>query len=244
MTTGQIQGASGETDIERYWSAWRGQNDLAARELLIEHHLPFARMLAAKLYRDRASREFEFDDYLQFATVGLIESVDRYDPAGEASFKSYASHRIKGEMIDGVRGLSEKQEQIGHYARLQAERNASLSGGAKDGNAFEKLAAIAVALALGHILDSAGQEEVAIQPDNHYQGVELRQLRDYLLALVEKLPERERLLIKYNYFNHVPFESVAQQWGVTRGRIAQLHRSALERLRKSAAELRHYDVTW
>ncbi|HEX7640604.1 MAG TPA: sigma-70 family RNA polymerase sigma factor [Burkholderiaceae bacterium] len=244
MTIAELPTVQHETDMEEYWSAWRRCGDQGARDRLIEHYLPFARVLAGKLYRDRASREFEFDDYLQYATIGLIDSLDRYDPAGEASFKTYASLRITGEMVDGVRTLSEKQEQISIFKRLQAERSESLADGGDGRDAFEQLAAIAVGLALGHILDNTGHEDDTAVPDNQYQGIELRQLRDYLQTLVEKLPERERLVIKYNYFNHVPFESIATQWGMTRGRIAQLHRSALERLRKSAAALRHYDMTW
>lgn len=233
-----------EADIAQYWPAWRERKEYAARERLIEHYLPFARTQAAKLYRNRNSREFEFDDYLQFATIALIESIDRYDPSRGAAFKTYATTRITGATLDGVRSLSDKQEQMSNYGRLQAERTSSLADGKQETNAFEQLAEIAIGLALGHMLDNTGTDEPATQPDNQYHGIELRQLREYLIALVEKLPERERLVIKYNYFNHVPFETLALQWGVTRGRIAQLHRSALERLRQSAASLRHYDMSW
>ena len=245
VQTAQEQSLDAEK-MAGYWRAWREQNDLAARDRLIEHYLPFARIMAGKLYRDRHSQEFEFDDYLQYATIGMIEAMERYDHNGNASFKTYATLRITGEILDGIESLSERQRQIANYKRLRAERNASLGGGTKKGNAFEQLAEIAIALALGHILDEVGSETGSepSQPDDHYRSLEMRQMRDYLVSLVEQLPERERLVIKYNYFNHVPFDTVAQQWGVTRGRIAQLHRSALERLRQAAAELKQYDVAW
>ena len=231
--------------MAEHWRAWREENNLNARDRLIEHYLPFARIMAAKLYRDRHSPEFEFDDYLQYATIGMMEAMERYNHKGEASFKTYATLRISGEILDGIERLSERQQQIANYKRLRDERNASLASG-KKGNAFEQLAEIAIALALGHILDEVSSitGEEPSQADDHYRSLEMRQLRDYLVALVEQLPERERLVIKYNYFNHIPFDTVAQQWGVTRGRIAQLHRSALERLRQAAAELKQYDVAW
>ena len=223
---------------------------MAVRDRLIEHYLPFARMMAAKLYGKRHCEEFEFDDYLQFATIGLIESIDRYDPDSAAQFTTYAAKRINGAVLDGVERLSEQQQQINTHQRRLSERTKLVGGALKDssmkGNLFDQLAEIAVGLALGYILDDTRLylDEEPTQPDNQYRGLELRQLRERLLAMVEQLPERERLLIKYTYFNHMAFDAVAQQWGVTRGRIAQLHRSALDRLRKSSLDLRQYDVTW
>jgi RNA polymerase sigma factor for flagellar operon FliA len=236
-----------EADALALWQDWRAKGDRKARERLIEHYLPFARIMAGKLYRHRHCLEHEYDDYLQLATIGMIESLDRYDPEGDASFTTFAAKRVRGAILDGVGKLSERQQRIDARDQLLAERTASLGGGKQIGaNAFDRLADIAIGLALGHILDESGYQDVMFdtQPDNRYNSLEMRQLRENLLALVEQLPERERLVIKYNYFNHVKFDLLAEQWGVTRGRIAQLHRSALEKLRTSASELRHYENSY
>lgn len=68
------------------WRHWREQGDAQARETLIRLHTPYARILAAKLYAGRYHDEVEFDDYFQFACVGLLESIDRYDPQYGATF--------------------------------------------------------------------------------------------------------------------------------------------------------------
>jgi RNA polymerase sigma factor for flagellar operon FliA len=224
--------------------------DGGARAGLIEHHLPFARMMAAKLFTNRYGDDIEFDDYLQFATVGLIEAVDRYLPGSVAVFTTYASKRIRGAVLDGVERMSDRQQQISTRQRLQKERGEALAtegaGGARIEDVFEQLAGVAIGLALEYILDDTTlyQDEELSQAENRYNSLELRQLRQRLLEMVESLPEQERLLIKYNYFNHIPFESVAQLWGVTRGRVAQVHRSALERLRGLSRNARLHDMAW
>jgi len=231
------------------WQDLRERGTAAARSHLIELHLPFTRMLAATLYAKRHCDDFEFGDYLQFATVGLIEAVDRYDPRSSASFRTYASKSITGAVLDGAAHLSDRQEQINTRQRFRAERRASLGNNidsAHGADVFEKLAEIAMGLAMGYILEDSALylDEEREMPASQYDGIAMRQLRERMAALVEQLPERERLLVKYHYFNHVPFEALAEQWNLTRGRISQIHRRALERLREASLKIGTYDVAW
>ena len=102
---------------------------------------------------------------------------------------------------------------------MRAERLHSLEedpGAAADpGALFEALARMAVGLALGYILEDSGmyRGEEGPTADNNYQAVELRQLQSRVRALVENLPERERLIIRCHYLNLVPFESIADSSG-------------------------------
>src|SRR5471030_786211 len=105
-------------DEIKLWHAWNDEGQPIARERLIENYLPFARMMAAKSYGMRHSNEFEFDDYLQFATVGLIEAIDRYQPNSTALFTTFASKRITGAVLDGVERLSDRQQQISSRQRV------------------------------------------------------------------------------------------------------------------------------
>jgi RNA polymerase sigma factor for flagellar operon FliA len=206
-------------------------------------------MLAATLYAKRHCDDFEFGDYLQFATVGLIEAIDRFNPQSTASFRTYATKWITGTVLDGAAHLSDRQEQINTRQRLRAERRSSRGNGvdhSDDTDVFEKLAEIAMGLAMGYILEDTTlylDEEREQQP-SQYDSVAMQQLRQRMAALVEQLPERERLLVKYHYFNQVPFETVAEQWNLTRGRISQIHRRALERLREASLKIGTYDVAW
>lgn len=60
-----------------FWFQYHENRDPALREQLIEHYLPFAKMLAAKAYANRFQLELEFADYLQYAAIGLIDRIDK-----------------------------------------------------------------------------------------------------------------------------------------------------------------------
>jgi len=67
---------------------------------------------------------------------------------------------------------------------------------------------------------------------NPYAVTELAQLKRAVHSLLPSLPERERELIRRHYEEHVEFQQIALEWGVTKGRVSQLHAQALQRLRQ------------
>lgn len=217
------------------WAAFRGQGDRHARESLILHHLAFARILAAKLFARRVADDVVFDDFLQFASVGMVEAIDRYDPEAGASFRTFAAHRIQGAILTGVEALTERQRQLALRRTLKRERLQSLArsdGETSGDDTFSRLASMAVGLALGFMLEDLGmvQTDSASYGDNSYAGLEARQSRKELLRAVDALPEREAKIIRHHYLQQVPFDDIAVSLGLTKGRVSQLHRRALQSL--------------
>ena len=93
-------GPRSERTAPRTRSSWSNcgtrsqqRRDADARNRLIEHHLPLARTIAATLFARRGAMVVEFMDYMQLATVGLIESIDRFDPQRGVAFEAFASRR-------------------------------------------------------------------------------------------------------------------------------------------------------
>jgi RNA polymerase sigma factor for flagellar operon FliA len=226
-----------EEDEARLWAAWREARDLAARERLVLRHLDFARIMAGKLYARRATDEIGFDEYLQLASMGLLEAVDRYDPQLGASFRTYAGHRIQGAILSGLEALTERQRQIALKRRIAQERLESIKaeGDAAPADAFLRLASIAVGLALGFMLDDASlyQSEEGTYGDNTYTACEARQIQQRLYKLAKELPERESRIIVHHYFQQVPFDEIASTLGVTKGRVSQIHKRAITMLREA-----------
>ena len=219
------------------WSAWRGAGDVEARARLFERHVDFARMLAARCYRHRFVRELEFGDYAQFAMIGLLEAIDRFDPARGVPFEAYAALRINGAVINGVESLDERQQQIATRQAMRRDRARSLSateGAAASADPLERLAEVAIGLALGLMLEGTGMyldgEQVDPGP-TPYARLEMAQLRARAALLVDYLPDVERQVIRHHYFQQVPFNAIAQALGVTNGRVSQIHHAALQRLR-------------
>ena len=235
------------SEEQALWASARA-GDGQARARLIEGFLPFARIMAAKLYAARIDHDVDFEDYLQYATIGMIESVDRFDPAFGAQFKTFAAHRIQGAVSNGLEQLSEKRQQVATRKRLQTERrdNAAAALDVDGGDLFQQLADAAVGLALGFVLDGAAEpmddEEAA--PAHPYGAIEMAQLRSRLQGLVGGLPQRERLVIKYHYLNQVPFNQIADNMGITKGRVSQIHHNALALLRKAMGSVRACDAAW
>jgi RNA polymerase sigma factor for flagellar operon FliA len=231
------------------WERWRRDGDAAARDAIARHYISYSRALAARIYARRARDEFDFEEYAQLATVGLMESVDRFDPGRGVQFKSYATHRIVGAILSGLTSLSERQQQIQLRRRIAHERVESLREAAADAASPEDqlraLAEIGVGLALGIILEGTGMihDEEGAAPDNTYTGVELRQFRDGLAQAIERLTERERDVIRLHYLQGLAFGDIARDLGLTQGRVSQLNRQGLSRLRRLLREADRGNVT-
>lgn len=221
------------------WREWRMLRAQAVRNRLVGRYSELVRILAAKTYRHRYSEELEFSDYVQFGMVGLLESIDRFDPQLGSKFETFASHRIQGAILNGVESLSEKQRQIAVRGRVRSERTKSLADGQKSddagagSDALQRLADIAIGLAMGLMLDNAGLylEGEPASGNSPYEQLELTQLRQRLSDLVDQLPPAERRVVRSHYYQHVQFDEIARQTGVTKGRISQIHHTALKRLR-------------
>jgi RNA polymerase sigma factor for flagellar operon FliA len=238
------------SDRERQlWAEWCNQRSASSREQLIMLHLEFARIIAAKLYLRRYNDEFEFAEYMQFATVGMIESIDRFNPDKQFTFRTFSAPRISGAILDGISRLSEQHQQISMRRRILSERAESIrhaEAGVANRDVLEQLADIAIGLALGYMLEGSTmyQSQEPTAPSNSYSAIQQRQLQERVRSLVDGLPERERLVISYHYLHQIRFETIAEMLSVSKGRVSQLHRSGLERLRSAASKVASCDLAW
>jgi RNA polymerase sigma factor for flagellar operon FliA len=239
-----------EPDEERaLWLEFVAHRATEARNQLIERYLPLCRTIAATLFARRSGVEVEYMDYMQLATVGLIEAIDRFDPQRGVSFQTFAGHRIRGSVLNALEGLSETYQQSGLRKRLRRDRLESLRRGWAAGKSdlFGELADIAVGFALSYMLEGSGMvlEEETRTPyrQEFYRSYEERQLRESLVKLVEALPEQERRVIRYHYYQGLEFQEIAQLFGLTKGRISQIHRQALQLLKEARASTGNLSIS-
>lgn len=224
------------------WRRLRDSGDAAARDALLALHLPYARVVAKVYYAKRYHDEIEFGDYLQYASVGMLEAMERYDPARGVQFRTFAARRMHGAILNGLERLTEKQQQIAARQRLRSERLQDLKalaapeGGATPQSAQQLLRYISdvgIGLALCWMLDGTSMvdssEASASIP--FYQSVALRQLRERLLKAIETLPAQERTVVRSHYLQEMPFDEIAAMLRLSKGRISQIHKQALLRLR-------------
>jgi RNA polymerase sigma factor for flagellar operon FliA len=227
--------AQTNTDVASLWQALRELGDSSAREQLIIRYADFARMIAAKLYRTRRDDSIPFKDYLQYAHVGLIEALDRFDARLGDSFETYSSHRIRGSILNGLSRHTELRAQRRYWRAVIAERRQSVQQSQRQMSetTLEDFARLAMSLTIGLILDEMAVPERADDSveANPYAVVELSQMRERVRASVEQLPERERDILRRHYYEQREFQQIAADLGVTKGRVSQLHARALQRVR-------------
>lgn len=243
--------SGGALDANLEAELWRrhAAGDAHARAELLERHVPYARVVAASFYKRRTTDDVEFGDYLQWAAVALIESVDRFRPDQGAGFRTFAAHRMRGAILDGLRQSTEHRQQVAAKRQLEKDRLESVTAsgssmasedlpGRSGKELFAFLADVGVGLALGILLEGTGMIDgdafgQASEPDPPYQHAELKQLKLQVLALARKLPESQRQVLELHYLGEVCFSDIAGRLGLTKGRISQIHQQALGTLREA-----------
>jgi RNA polymerase sigma factor for flagellar operon FliA len=246
-------------DETQLWQRLREHGDPQARELLLARHMPYARVVATSYYAKRFHDEIEFGDYLQYASVGLLEAMERYEPNHGAQFRTFAARRMHGAILDGLERLTEKQQQISARQRIRKERMAALKelaaeqAGVRAGGSpksteqlFKFVVDVGLGLALAWMLEGSSMVDEPERAESvpFYREVEMRELRQRLVRAVEALPPQERTVIRSHYLQDVSFEEIAAKLNVTRGRISQIHRQALLRLRGTFSDGSGLDVSF
>jgi RNA polymerase sigma factor for flagellar operon FliA len=197
--------------------------------------LPLARIVAGRVYRLRVDSAVPFDDYLQYARIGLLESLERFDPDRGTPFRAFAFHRIRGAILNGLARESDLAAQREASRRVSRERRESLLEGASSGGAqssLSELIELTVGLALGALLDEGGEVADESPQANPYASAEMTQMRHLAWTAVGRLPQREQELIRAHYVEQREFRDIAKEWALSTGRISQLHARAMRQLRQ------------
>src|SRR5438309_1340263 len=86
------------------------------RERLIMEHLPQVRLIARRIH-ERLPESISLDDLVSTGIIGLISAIDRFDSSHNVKLKTYAEYKIRGAILDSLRGLD--------WAPRQQRRNAN-----------------------------------------------------------------------------------------------------------------------
>ncbi len=191
-----------------------------AAEELVRRHRNMVHGLAHRLRRE-LSIHGEVDDLIAFGFSGLLEAQHRFDPQRGVRFQTFAYHRVRGAMLDGVRKMS------GLPRRAQDRRKADA-----------QVAPTAAPSSLDKAFARIGASLTGPAPlQGRYgdESPESRLLRSEsvgeLLTALSRLSPRERLLIRRRYFEGCSLDEVARELGVSTSWASRLHTTALAKLR-------------
>ena len=216
---------------------WRAGRDVDARSQLVGRYSLWSRQVARSICLRLYGLGDAWDDCAQNALIGLIEAIDRYDPDRGVGFELYARHRVRGSVFNGLRHMRDRRMgALEDEGSLRvAERVSSLQAETED--PFEAFVATSIGLGIAFLLDASSVPESPGEADA-YSVAERSEMTEIVSRGVEELPDRESLILRMHYYHHVPFVHIADQLGVTKGRVSQLHKRAIDRLRE------HLQARW
>lgn len=225
-----------------------GQPD---REQLVQRFVPLVKRIAYHLMA-RLPASVQFDDLVQNGLLGLLDAMDRYQEGFGAQFETYATQRVRGAMLDGLRENDWLPRNLRReLRRIEGAINQLEHAHGRAPSERELAEALGVSLedyqktlheARGHQLvyfdDFAGDGEEGFL-ERHFTDndadpaniLEDKKIKETLVAAISRLPERERLMMALYYEQELNLREIGEVMGVTESRVCQLHSQAIARLR-------------
>jgi RNA polymerase sigma factor for flagellar operon FliA len=229
--------------------------DADKRNQVILDHLPQIKFIAQRIAL-RLPPEIQLDDLISAGIIGLLDAYEKFDANEGVEFKTYADFRIRGAILDSLRGLDwaprslrKQSREVEHaYARLEQElgRAASDEEVAAELNmelgAYHTLLNQLNGLMIGHFAASeadAGitEDDLPLEyspisaSDSPFESVRKQEMREIIAGIIERLPEREQLVLSLYYREELTMKEIGQVLGVNESRVSQLHTRAVLRLR-------------
>src|SRR5262245_34888874 len=221
------------------------------RERLILVHMPQVRLIARRI-QDRLPENIALDDLVSTGVLGLIAAIDNYDPNQNVKLKTYAEYKIRGAILESLRGLDwaprEKRRQAKksdaaiaaaeqRLQRAPTEDEIALELGITVAEYHEWLVEIR-GLNLGSLECAAfqqGQDLLQFIPDTNETLpstlLERAELERLVSEGIGNIPEIERTVLSLYYHEELTLKEIAQVVNLHESRISQLKTQAILRLR-------------
>jgi RNA polymerase sigma factor for flagellar operon FliA len=232
-------------DLEQIWREFRSTADPALRNRLVLQYAPLVKYVAGRL-RTRMPDTVEQDDLVSDGVLGLMDAIERFEPARGLSFQTFAVPRIRGSIIDGMRAMDFVPRSV--RDKLRAVQRAHVTLEERLGRAPEDTeVARELGIPVQQLRDLTRQANSShANLDDFDLADELSSAADHqleqgdvkasLMRVVDQLGERDQVIIALYYFEGLTLAEIGQVLGVTESRISQVHRRATTTLRQKLVE--------
>ncbi len=230
----------------------------ALRDRLVVNYSPLVRYVAYRI-AGRATGPIELEEVVSWGLCGLLGAVETYDPTRRAKFETYAISKIRWSILDEMR----KADPLPRTARLRAQaiektRFTLAQSLGRTPTEPEVARAMDVPYAqhrtflarvarsqVGSLEAKLGCEEalgglhelvadgLASDPESEAERAEVRRM---LARAIEGLGEQERVVTTFYYYEGLTLREIGRALDLTEGRISQILRASLTRLRRSLAD--------
>ena len=226
--------------------AYSGQKTQSVENEQIAEFLPMVRKIVHRVVT-YLKPPLSFEDMVSAGTVGLVKAARDFDPSYNTEFKTYAYTKIKGAILDELRGWSfvpaNLNKQIRSAMQLAREITEQTGTAPTDDDLAEKLGVTVDKLyeTLGsararHFVSIDACEEdtpalggllTAANTTTPAQQLERTELIEKLTEAIQQLTKRQQQIILLYYQQHLTMKQIADVFEISEPRISQLHASAL-----------------
>jgi len=219
---------------------------------LIKQYSPLVRRLAHQMIA-KLPANVEVDDLIQVGLIGLTDALSRFDAEQGVQFETFATQRIRGAMLDELRGgdwmsrgtrrqqreievaVHKVEQRLGRAPRedeIAAEMGLPLAE-------YQELLSKVRGTQLVYLEDMSGDDgdndyldrHVADESANPMAQLQDHRMREALVAAIKNLPEREQFVMSMYYEHDMNLKEIAAVLKVTESRVCQLHSQSIARLR-------------
>ena len=247
-----------DTDlVAQLWREYKADGAPDVRERLILHYSPLVKFVAGRVAAG-LPQSIEQSDLVSYGIFGLIDAIDKFDPSRGFKFETYAISRIKGAIIDELRSIDwvprsvrakaraveraysklenelrrtpEDKEVAAELGMTEAELDTVLSQ-----VSFTGLVALDELLSAGGSGDRSGtstvMDTIADGAHDPVEAFEVDEMKHLLADAINRMPDRERLVLTLYYYEGLTLAEIGGVLGVTESRVCQIHTKAILQLR-------------
>lgn len=234
------------------WVQWKEDGDGEARKRLIELYLPIVEFVSNRM-ASGLPRSVSKDDLSSNGVMGLIDAIEKFDYLRGLQFETYASWRVRGSILDGLRSgdwvprsVREKAKKIEdayqhleqHYLRSVSDEEVSEYLDVSI-NEFQGMLHDVAVMSLCSLEDPIREEESEMRKavlvdetaKNPVFKVNEQFLKSCIVEGIQKLTEKEKIVVSLFYYEDLSLSEIADVMNLSPSRISQLHSKAIMRLR-------------
>jgi RNA polymerase sigma factor for flagellar operon FliA len=251
--------ADAAADIDRLWITYKEDATREVRDALILHYSPLVKYVAGRVAVG-LPQNVEQADLVSYGIFGLIDAIEKFDLERGYKFETYAIARIKGAILDELRSIDWVPRSVRAKARALEKAYSKLEGqlhrtpsdeeiaaemGVTDDQLQSTLSQISFIglVALDEMLSVGGErgesvslgDTVADSGEGPVAAYEVEEMRQILADAINRMPEREKIVLTLYYYEGLTLAEIGQVLGVTESRVCQIHTKAVIQLRSRLA---------
>jgi RNA polymerase sigma factor FliA len=244
------------SNIEK-WRKWKTEKDIEAKKQLIEQYLPLVDYVKSRMAIG-LPKTVSKDDLYSNGVMGLIDAIEKFDYERGLQFETYASWRIRGSIIDGLRqgdwvprSVRDKAKRIEEAYQLleqkylrsvsDAEISSYLNISENEYNVMlQEIAVTTICSLEDPIREEESETRLSLLIDEKAKNPDYKvhefYLKESLMKGIERLTPKERTVISLFYYEELSLSEIAEVMSLSPSRISQLHSKAILRLRGALAK--------